>query len=52
MEASNENTELQSLWADTDLLELVDTYVRLCQMSQHSVEGCAYLCDLIDYVRQ
>lgn len=51
MKASYVNTELQSLWADTDVLELVASYVRLCQMSKHSVEGCAYLCDLIDHVR-
>ena len=52
MKASYENIELHSLWADTDVLELVDGYARLCRTSKRSVEGCAYLCDLVYHVRQ
>jgi separase len=52
MKASYETIELRSLWADTDVLELVDGYARLCQTSKHYVEGCAHLCDLVYHVRQ
>ncbi|KAG0632141.1 hypothetical protein M758_1G307400 [Ceratodon purpureus] len=51
MKASYENIELQSFWADSDMLELVDGYARLCQTSKLSVEGCTYLCDLVSHVR-
>lgn len=52
MKASHEMIELQSLWTDTDVLELVDCYVWLCQTGKHSVGGWAYLCDLVYHVRQ
>jgi len=52
MKASYESIDLQSLWADTDVLELVDGFAWLCRTSKLSVEGCTYLCGLVKHVRQ
>lgn len=47
MKGSLENIELQGLWANTDMLELVSYYAHLCQTNKCSAEGSSFLGELV-----
>ena len=47
-----EKTELQGQWNDADLLELVDSYARLCQTAKQSLDGWSYICNALHHIRR